>query len=225
MFRIVEAGDSALIVEFEDRLDPAINQQAISLADAIRAGGISGVRDVAPAYRSVAVYFDPVRIDYYSLTALLRAEASALKPTDAAQVGNPIRVPVCYGGEFGPDLRMVAAFAGVSEAEAIRLHTERTYRVYMLGFVPGFAYMAAVDERIAAPRLPTPRAEIPLGSVGIAGLQTGVYPAATPGGWRIVGRTPLKPFDLDRLEPFFFKPGDAVQFYAVDPAEYSALGS
>jgi KipI family sensor histidine kinase inhibitor len=128
---------------------------------------------------------------------------------------------VCYAGEFGPDLAAVAAFAAVSETEAVRLHTARTYRVFMLGFMPGFAYMGTVDARIAAPRLPAPRIRVPAGSVGIAGVQTGIYPASTPGGWRIVGRTPLKPFDLSRQEPVLFKSGDAVQFYAIDPGEYA----
>jgi KipI family sensor histidine kinase inhibitor len=222
-FRIVEAGDAAVMVEFEDRIDPAINRQAIDLACAVRKAAIFGVRDVAQTYRSVAVHFDPIRTDYNALTTLLRAEASAIKPVDAGPVEDPIRVPVCYGGRFGPDLSMVAAFAGATETDVVRIHTERTYRVFMLGFVPGFAYMASVDERIAAPRLSTPRAETPLGSVGIAGLQTGVYPASTPGGWRIVGRTPLRPFDLDRREPFLFKAGDAVRFYAIDPADYAVL--
>jgi inhibitor of KinA len=130
-------------------------------------------------------------------------------------------VPVCYAGEFGPDLAEVAAFAAVSEAEAVRLHTSRMYRVFMLGFVPGFAYMGIVDAHIAAPRLSTPRVRVPAGSVGIAGVQTGIYPVSTPGGWRIIGRTPLKPFDLSRREPALFKPGDAVQFYAIDPEEYA----
>ena len=132
-------------------------------------------------------------------------------------------MPVCYSGEFGPDLADVAAFGGITEAETVRLHTSRTYRVFMLGFSPGFTYMGSVDGRIAAPRLSAPRVRVPAGSVGIAGVQTGIYPAPTPGGWQIVGRTPLKPFDLERPEPFLFKPGDAVQFYAIEPSEYARL--
>jgi KipI family sensor histidine kinase inhibitor len=223
-FRIVEAGDAALIVEFDERIDPAINRQAIRVARAIRESGVAGIRDVAPTYRSVAVHFDPVRTDYGSLMAVVRAEASADGAVDAAPNARAIRVPVCYGGEFGPDLGAIAALAGVTEAEAIRIHTARTYRVFMLGFTPGFAYMASVDKRIAAPRLAIPRAETPSGSVGVAGLQTGIYPASTPGGWRIVGRTPVRPFDLARSEPCLFKPGDMVQFYAIQPAEYAAFG-
>jgi KipI family sensor histidine kinase inhibitor len=134
-------------------------------------------------------------------------------------------VPVCYGGELGPDLDAVAAFAGIGQDEVVRLHTSRTYRVFMLGFLPGFTYMGTVDERIAVPRLADPRSSVQAGSVGIAGFQTGIYPASTPGGWRIVGRTPIKPFDLHRAEPFMFKPGDAVEFYAINPVEYSRFES
>jgi inhibitor of KinA len=132
----------------------------------------------------------------------------------------PVRIPVCYDAELGPDLAAVASFAGVSEADVVRVHTGATYRVFMLGFVPGFAYLGTVDERIAMPRRAAPRVRVPAGSVGIAGAQTGVYPAETPGGWQLIGRTPLKPFDPLREDPFLMKSGDAVQFFAIDRAEY-----
>jgi inhibitor of KinA len=131
-----------------------------------------------------------------------------------------VRIPVCYGGDHGPDLAAVAAFAGLSEAEVIRLHAEATYHVFMLGFVPGFAYMGIVNERIAMARHSTPRVRVPAGTVAIAGIQTGIYPAETPGGWQLIGRTPLKPFDGLRAEPFLVAPGDAVQFYAIDRDQY-----
>ena len=219
-FRLVAAGDAALVVEFADRIDPLINGMAIALAQGIRAAGIAGVRDVVPTYRSVAVYFDPLRTDVDGLMERVERDAATVNPA-ASDRTEPIRVPVCYQGEFAPDLAEVAAFGGVSEAEAVRLHASTVYRVFMLGFVAGFAYMGTVDKRIAAPRLTTPRIQVPAGSVGIAGVQTGIYPASTPGGWRIVGRTPLKPFDLAREQPFLFKPGDAVQFYPIGPAEYA----
>ena len=221
-FRIVSAGDAAIVVQFEDRIDPVVNGTAIALARAIQSAGVAGVRDVVPTYRSVAVYFDPLQTDYDALIARVEREGSTAVPAKPEQA-DPIRVPVCYAGEFGPDLSEVAAFAGVSEGEAIRLHTSRTYRVFMLGFVPGFGYMGTVDERIAAPRRVVPRVRVPPGSVGIAGAQTGIYPVATPGGWQIVGRTTLRPFDPGRAEPFLFKPGDAVKFYAIDRAEYARL--
>ena len=129
-------------------------------------------------------------------------------------------MPVCYGGGLGPDLSAVAAFGGVTEAEVATLHSSRPYRVFMLGFVPGFAYMGTVDQRIAAPRLASPRTRVPAGSVAIAGEQTGIYPMDTPGGWLLIGRTTVKPFDPARPRPFLFKAGDLVQFYAVDRAEH-----
>jgi inhibitor of KinA len=131
-----------------------------------------------------------------------------------------IRIPVCYGGEFGPDLPAVAVFAGLAEHEVVQLHAAATYRVFMLGFVPGFAYLGMVDPRLSMPRRATPRVRVPAGSVGVAGIQTGVYPAETPGGWQLIGRTPVKPFDPTSMEPFLMKAGDAVEFYPIDRAEY-----
>jgi KipI family sensor histidine kinase inhibitor len=192
------------------------------MAAALQAAALPGVRDVVSTYRTVAVHFDPLRTDYSRLVERIETEARSLGAVDAA--GNdPIPVPVCYGGEFGPDLDAVAAFGGITAAEAVRIHTAPTYRVFMLGFLPGFTYMGTVDERIAAPRLSTPRVSVAPGSVGIAGAQTGIYPLRTPGGWCVVGRTPLRPFDLKRGDPFMFKPGDAVRFEAVDAAEYNRL--
>ena len=229
-FRIVAAGDAAVIVELENRIDPVVNETAIALAKAIQTAAVPGVRDVVPTYRSVAIHFDPLRTDYDALVARVNTwmedGSQSLEGTRRPNGDpSPVRVPVCYAGGFGPDLSDVAAFAAVSEAEAVRLHTSRIYRVFMLGFMPGFPYMGIVDQRIAAPRLSTPRVRVPVGSVGIAGMQTGIYSVSTPGGWRIIGRTPLKPFDVSRGEPVLFKPGDAVQFYAIDPGEYARFES
>jgi inhibitor of KinA len=218
-FRLVPAGDSALVVEFEERIDPGINARVIALADALQSAAIAGVRDVVPTFRSVAVYFDPLRTDYNALVSKIEGE-SGRSSVESGRASTPIRIPVCYGGEFGPDLPHVAAFAQMSEPEVIALHSARPYRVFMLGFVAGFAYMGIVDGRIAMPRHSTPRVRVPLGSVGIAGVQTGIYPAETPGGWQLIGRTPLKPFDPGRGEPFLMKAGDAVQFAPIDRADY-----
>lgn len=222
--RIVPAGDSALIVEFDDRIDPAINARAIALADAIQNAACPGVRDVVPTFRSVAIYFDPLHVDYDALVAHVE-DAGRVAHAVTHRVEPPVRIPVCYGGEFGPDLAAVAAFANATETDVVRLHCAAAYRVFMLGFVAGFAYLGSVDERIAMPRHSTPRVRVPAGSVGIAGVQTGVYPAETPGGWRLIGRTPVKPFDPGRANPFLMKAGDAVEFYAIDRAEYDAWPS
>lgn len=221
-FRIVSVGDAALALEFEDRIDPAINAQAIAVARAIHAAAMAGVRDVVPTFRTVTVFFDPLRTDYDALLARLEREAARPAPA-VARGGDPLRIPVCYGGELGPDLTEVAAFGHLDDADVVRLHTARLYRVFMLGFLPGFAYLGLVDRQIAAPRRSPPRARVPRGAVGIAGVQTGVYPAETPGGWQLIGRTPLRPFDPRRSEPFLMKAGDAVQFYPIDRREYDRL--
>jgi len=220
--RIVAAGDSVLIVEFEERIDPEINAHAIAVAAAIGAACIPGVRDIVPTYRSVAVYFDPRRTDYDRLYDRIAAEAASETPA-ATRMPQPIRIPVLYGGDVGPDLPVVAAFARLPEEEVVHIHTSTIYRVFMLGFVAGFAYMGVVDARIAMPRQTTPRLRVPVGTVGIAGVQTGIYPAETPGGWQLIGRTPVKPFDTSRPEPFLLKAGDAVQFFAIEPRDFDRL--
>jgi inhibitor of KinA len=216
-FRIVPAGDSAFLVEFEERIDAAVNASTVALAESLRVAAVPGVRDIVPTFRSVAVYFDPLKTETGRLVKLIESSAGTGSVIPAAAA--PIRVPVCYGGEFGPDLADVAAFAGIEPLEVVALHASRPYRVFMLGFLPGFAYMGAVDPRIAAPRRTSPRVRVPAGSVGIAGAQTGIYPADSPGGWQIIGRTPLKPFDLERAAPCLFAAGDAVQFYPIGEGE------
>jgi inhibitor of KinA len=221
-FRLLPAGDSAVLVEFEERIDPAINRRAVRLAVALEAARIRGVRDVVPTFRSVTVFFDPLRTEYVQLTEFLDQQARQAVPFEDNH-RTPLRVPVCYDDDFGPDLRSVAEFAHLSPEEVVSVHTDTTYRVFMLGFMPGFAYLGSVDPRIAAPRLATPRARVARGSVGIAGLQTGIYPADTPGGWQIIGRSPVWPFDLSRPMPFLFEPGDQVQFVPIDREEYHRL--
>jgi inhibitor of KinA len=221
-FRIVAAGDSVLIAELEERIDPTVNARAIAIAAGIDRAKLPGVRDVVTTYRSVAVYFDPLRTNYERLLQAIEAEAQAEFGGGVA-VGEPVRVPVCYGGEFGPDLDAVAAFGNITAEEVVTIHSSAIYRVFMLGFVPGFAYMGTVDSRIAAPRHATPRVRVPLGSVGVAGVQTGIYPAETPGGWQLIGRTPLKPFDAGRAEPFLFRAGDHVRFFAITPEEFDRI--
>jgi inhibitor of KinA len=224
-YSLVQAGDSVVIVELENRIDERINAEAIELARGIAAGHIGGVRDVVPTYRSVAVYFDPLRTDYAALSDLLEREAQAVTSAGGDEAGvslhsrqadkKPlVRIPVKYGGDYGPDLADVAAFANLSEAEVIARHTERIYRVFMMGFLPGFPYLGTVDPAIAMPRRTTPRVRVPAGSVGIAGLQTGIYPLDTPGGWQVIGRTSVKLFDLSRSDAFLLEPGAAVEFYA-----------
>ena len=221
-FQIVPVGDATMVVEFEERIDPAVNARAIAAAEALRAAAIAGVRDVVPTYRSVAVYYDPLLTDYERLVWRLKDAITA--PAPAARVEHVrIRVPVCYGEDFGPDLPEIAKFARASEAEVIELHTSRTYRVFMLGFMPGFAYMGLVDSRIAVPRRETPRVRVPAGSVCVAGVQTSVHPVEAPSGWHLIGRTPVRPFDPSRRDPFLMKPADEVEFFAIDRDEFDRL--
>jgi KipI family sensor histidine kinase inhibitor len=211
MPRIVPLGDSCLSIVFAEKIDPAINAQCIAMAGLLAQAGRPGIRDIVPTYNAVTVYFDPLRIDPEDLST----ELTVLAGTDFADPApdrEPISIPVEYGGESGPDLPSVAEFARCSEAEAVQIHARKVYRVYMLGFLPGFAYMGTVDARIAMPRLSTPRLRVSAGSVGVAGSQTGVYPCDTPGGWRIIGRTATKMFDSSRDAAFLLRPGDLVKF-------------
>jgi inhibitor of KinA len=222
--RIAAAGDAALVLEFASRIDPAINARAIALARAVQQRCGTAVRDAVVGYCSVTVYFDPLLVDSAWLEAEMRAAAAAVEDGPAPPLA-VIDVPVCYDTDFGPDLGDVAAFASIGIDDVIRLHASREYRVYMVGFVPGFAYMAEVDPRIAAPRRPSPRTIVPPGSVAIAGGQTGVYPSATPGGWNIIGRTPIHPYDPHRARPFLFRAGDAVRFQPVTRDDFDRLAA
>ena len=217
--RIREAGDSAILVELGEGVDPAVNARAVAMAARLREAGLDGVRDVLATFRSVAVFFDPTRLDL----DVLKARVLATPAGATAAVERPaIDVPVEYGGDAGPDLAAVAAAAGLSPADAVARHTARDYRVFMIGFLPGFAYLGPVDASIAAPRHASPRARVAPGSVGIAGQQTGIYPQASPGGWQIIGRTTTRPFDARRSPPSLLAPGDRVRFVAVPPG---TLGS
>jgi inhibitor of KinA len=177
------------------------------------------VRDIVVGYCSVTLYFDPLQMDAAWLESEVRALEEGL-PESAAAAGRLIDVPVCYGSEYGPDLAGVAAFAGGSEADVIALHCGVTYRVYLIGFVPGLPYMARVDPRLDLPRKTTPRTLVPAGSVAVAAGQTTIYPSDTPGGWHLIGRTRVKPYDASLADPFLFKPGDRVRFHPVDRVEF-----
>jgi len=218
-FRIVAAGDAAWLVEWPARIDPALSARAVTLAETIKHTHADRIRDVVVGYCSVTVYFDPLHIDGEKLAADLKQFARRVEDRPIVD-GKLVDVGVCYGGELGPDLPEVAARSGSTESEVIALHTAPTYRVYVVGFVPGFPYMAAVDARLALPRRTVPRTRVPAGSVAIAGGQTGIYPTDTPGGWHLIGRTRVKPYDDNRAEPFLFKPGDRVRFHAIDRAEF-----
>ena len=217
--RIREAGDSTILVELGEGIDPAVNARAVALAARLRVEPPSGVSDVVPTFRSVAVCFDPLRTDLELLKARILSLPAEAAGTDERPL---VEVPVEYGGDAGPDLESVAAATRLTPADVVARHTARDYRVFMIGFLPGFAYMGTVDASIAAARHSSPRVRVPPGSVGIAGQQTGIYPQASPGGWRIIGRTTMRPFDTHRSPPSLFAPGDRVRFVPVPPG---SLGS
>ena len=201
-----------LLVELEPAIDPVINERAILLATRIRERLARGVRDIAPGYSTLGIHYDPLQTDLAALERAIESEFAALASLDTIADRAVIEIPVTYGGAQGPDLDAVAAHAGCSTADVIQRHSDRTYRVYMLGFVPGFAYMGRVDPSISAPRHRVPRERVPAGSVGIAGLQTGVYPVESPGGWQLIGHTKTVMFDATRDRPSLLAAGDLVRF-------------
>lgn len=204
-----------LLVELEAVIDSLVNEQAILLAARLAARNARGVRDVAPGYSTVGVHFDPLQTDLASVERAIEREYAALAALGVIADRAVIEIPVHYGGALGPDLERVAAYAGCSPDDVIARHCRPTYRVYMLGFVPGFAYMGRVDPSIAAPRHRVPRERVPAGTVGIAGLQTGVYPVDSPGGWQLIGHTTTVMFDAGREKPSLLSAGDLVRFVAV----------
>ena len=217
--RIVAAGDAAIVLELPSRIDPAITARLVFIADQVRLRFGDALRDAVVGYCTLTVYFDPILTDPAWLEEELRALAKQ-EPPPIADSGARIEVPVCYGGDLGPDLLSVAERIGATPEEVIALHCAPEYRVFVVGFVPGFAYMGETHTRLALPRRSSPRTRVPAGSVAIAAGQTGIYPMETPGGWHLLGRTYLRPFDESRAEPVLFKPGDRVKFHAIDRAQY-----
>ncbi len=215
-------GDRGLLVRFGEGIDRKTNQRVQRLTSALSAASISGIIEIIPAYNTVLVNYEPALISVgmckeYALNVDLYAE------TDEPATLSIVEIPVIYGDEFGPDLEFVAIHNGISSDEVIRIHSSADYTVYMLGFTPGFAYLGGMSEKIAAPRLDMPRDRVEAGSVGIANLQTGIYPIASAGGWRIIGRTPSRLFRPTEQEPFLYTVGDTIRFRPVSGKEYASL--
>jgi KipI family sensor histidine kinase inhibitor len=221
--RIAVAGDSALVVELPPRLDVRTSARVVGMAEAARLRFGAMIRDAVVGYHTLTIYFDPLALDAGWLEEQLHE--IAVGPVGSAEgAGATIEVPVCYGGDLGPDLAEVAQHAGCSEEEVVRLHASSEYRVFVVGFVPGFAYMGPVDARLALPRRSSPRTRVPAGSVAVAAGQTGIYPIETPGGWHLIGRTLVRPFDETRAEPVLFRPGDRVKFRSITREAFEAAG-
>ena len=218
--KFLAAGDRAIVVELGDEISVECNRRVHSLHRAVAREDLPGVVDIIPTYRSLLVEYDATQVSYADMMARLVdiRGAAAEVPEDNTTV---VHLPVLYGGEHGPDLEFVARNAGISIDEVIDLHSGTEYPVYMMGFTPGFPYLGGMSERIATPRLSTPRGVIPAGSVGIAEAQTGVYPIESPGGWQLIGRTPLRLFDVSRTPPSLIDAGDCVRFVPLsDQSEY-----
>lgn len=222
--RILPCGDSAVTVVLGDSVSEAMHLRVKRMEQAIRRAAIPGIVELVPTYTTVCVHYDPCVLSYEQLTAALEL----LHPEDSSTEaqGRLVTIPVCYGGEYGPDLETVAKHAGLSPEQVIERHTRPEYLVYMLGFLPGFAYLGGLDETIACPRLESPRTRIPAGSVGIAGMQTGIYPLASPGGWQLIGRTPERLFSLTEGQgQFLLSSGDRVRFQPISPEAFRESGA
>lgn len=220
--RYAPLGDSALLVEFGEAISPEVNHKVKALDTAVGRSRIHGIEELVPTYCSLLIRYDPSSTSYEQLVFRIRDLERMLQPIEET-CGRIIDVPVVYGGLYGPDLAYVAQCHGLSERQVSRLHFKREYHVYMIGFVAGFPYLGDVADEIATPRLETPRLRVLAGSVGIAEKQTGIYPCEAPGGWRIIGRTPLRLFDVHWEPPALLKPGDIVRFKPISELEFQRM--
>lgn len=213
-------GDCGLLAVCGDRIDDRVGDRVTALDAAVRAARLPGVVETVPAFASLLVRYDPLLTDYDTLATAVGPLAARTR-VHRRLGGRVVNIPVCYGGDYGPDLAFVAQHAGLTEGEVIRRHTAPRYRIYMLGFLPGFPYLGGLDPALFTPRLQNPRTAIPAGSVGIGGQQTGVYPVASPGGWQLIGRTPLRLFAPDR--PLPYAAGDRIRFVPITAARFAEL--
>ena len=215
-------GDTSVAVLFGNEISEEINTEIRAFDEALRDEAIDGIYETVPTYCALTIHYAPEKIRYGELCEKLE---KLLAVSHEAQKLNTVvmEIPVLYGGAYGPDLETVAKHNGLSPEEVIRIHAGAEYLIYMLGFTPGFSYMGGMDERIATPRLKTPRVVIPAGSVGIAGKQTGIYPIDSPGGWQLIGRTPVRLYDAGRDTPILLDAGLHVKFIPIDEAEYDRI--
>ncbi|MEH7084491.1 5-oxoprolinase subunit PxpB [Neobacillus drentensis] len=225
-------GDSALVIQLGDGISPAIHEKVKNLSNLLEKDPFTGLIESVPAYNSLTIYYNPVAVylsstDKEALSPYKKVSAFILALLDKlGTIETPeqrlVTIPVLYGGEFGPDLEYVASYHGLSVEKVIQIHSSNDYLVYMIGFAPGFPFMGGMDERIATPRKDSPRLAIAPGSVGIAGKQTGIYPLETPGGWQIIGRTPVDLFLPELSPPTMLQSGDRIRYVPITLEEYAA---
>jgi len=216
------SGDRALLVEYGDGIDPVINERVRAMTALLKKNLPAGVEAVVPAYRSLSILYDPLATTPAGLAEILHALEADSRAAEIAKA-KVIPIPVCYGGEFGPDIGVVMEHTGLREDEIVAVHASVDYPIYMIGFTPGFCYLGGLDRRLQTPRRKTPRTNLPAGSVGIAESQTGMYPVDSPGGWQIIGQTPLRLFAPARENPFLYEAGDRIRFVPIAEAEFRRL--
>jgi KipI family sensor histidine kinase inhibitor len=220
--RYLMSGDKGLVVEFGNEISELVNKKVRNLYLAIQKSQIAGIYEMIPTYRSLLIQYNPIEIEVNKLIEKLMGIENTL---DSIDLPKPriIEIPTIYGGEFGEDLNFVSEHNGISVDEVIKIHSSVDYLIYMLGFTPGFPYLGGMSDKIETPRLKNPRTKIPGGSVGIAGKQTGIYPIESPGGWQLIGRTPLRLYDPRRSTPIILQAGDYLRFVPITREEYDCI--
>lgn len=220
--KILITGDTSISVEFGNSIGEDINRQVRNLKEWVKKEQIAGITEMIPTFCSLMIQYNPQIIRYEELADKVQGYSGVVLG-NANEKKRIVEIPVCYGGEFGPDLAFVAEHTGLSEQEVIRRHAGRDYMIYMLGFLPGFAYLGGMNTSLIVPRLQKPRIKIEAGSVGIGGEQTGIYPIDSPGGWQLIGKTPVKPYDSDREQPFLYQAGDYIRFLSIEKEEFHEI--
>lgn len=222
---ISPVGDCAISIDFGQVIDPKINRHIRQTIERIKELQLEGIIELVPTYCALLVEYDAMLYSYSDICNIIELTLEEGMTDTTNELVTVVEVPTVYGGEFGPDLSFVATHNHLSEDEVVSIHSGTDYLVYMLGFIPGFTYLGGMDSRIATPRLSSPRTLIPAGSVGIAGEQTGTYPSDSPGGWQIIGRTPVTMYDMSKAQVALLNAGDYVRYVPIDESEFHRIKS
>ena len=220
--RYLTAGDKAIVLEFGNEISKEVNLLVRKMHFIIQKENIEEIEEIVPTYRSLIIYYNPLMVKYFDFVRKLKELENSITEI-ILSTAHIIEIPTLYGGEYGPDLEFVTHHNKLSVEEVIKIHTEKEYFIYMLGFLPGFVYLGGISDKIATPRLEKPRLKVLEGSVGIAGKQTGIYPLESPGGWQIIGRTPVKLYNPQKEPPFLLKSGDYVKFYPINQEQFKEI--
>ena len=224
--RYLHAGETGLVVELGNEISPEINNKIKQLVDFLDRRNDTGIIEILPTYRSLLISYNPLEISFGKLKEIIELAFKNSETNESKSFFREIvEIPVLYGGELGPDLDFVANYNQLSSEEVVKIHSNEEYLIYMIGFTPGFPYVGGMSEKIATPRLQTPRTKIPAGSVGIAASQTGIYPVESPGGWQLIGRTPLRLFDYRKENPFLLDAGHYLSFKPIDQNEFKKISN